>query len=55
MGRGETTSSPFKSIFTKSSEKHCGDGLNSLFNDYSINVKRISISTFDLRYLEEIE
>ena len=54
MGRGETASSPFKFLFTKSSEKHCGDGLNSLFNDYSKNVKRPSSSTFELLYLEEI-
>ena len=54
MGHGETASSPFKFLFVESSEKHCGDGLNSLFNDYSKNVKRPSSLTFELRYLEVI-
>jgi len=54
MGHGDTASSPFNFFFTKSSEKHCGDGLKSLFNDYSKNVKRLSISTIEIRYIEEI-
>jgi len=55
MGHGETASSPFKFLFSESSEKHCGDGLNSLFNVYSKNVKRTSISTFEIQYIEEIQ
>ena len=54
MGHGETASSPFKLLFTKSSEKHCGDGLKCLFDDYSKNVKRASSSTIEIRYVEEI-